>query len=131
TSGRALMAAQALEDQLTDDVAQNVVFLEEIRKLGMRSGDSGIVDDAIREIGNLSQVNVANLWCDSYLVMADSELSVSQRRGLMEVAIPFLKSNLGQKSKLKTREQLVQALSKLAQVYGMADAARRLNQVEL
>ena len=131
TSGRALMAAQALEDQLTDDVALNVVFLEEIRKLGMRSGDSGIVDDAIREIGNLSQVNVANLWCDSYLVMADSELSVSQRRGLMEVAIPFLKSNLGQKSKLKTREQLVQALSKLAQVYGMADAARRLNQVEL
>ena len=131
TSGRALMAAQALEDQLTDDVALNVVFLEEIRKLGMRSGDSGIVDDAIREIGNLSQVNVANLWCDSYLVMADSELSVSQRRGLMEVAIPFLKSDLGQKSKLKTREQLVQALSKLAQVYGMADAARRLNQVEL
>ena len=131
SAGRALMAAQALEDQLTDDIVQNVVFLEEIRKLGMRSGDSGIVDDAIREIGNLSQVNVANLWCDSYLVMADSELSVSQRRGLMEVAIPFLKSDLGQKSKLKTREQLVQALSKLAQVYGMADAARRLNQVEL
>ena len=130
SSGRAVMAAQALEDQLTDDVAQNVVLLEEIRKLGMRAGDSGIVDDAVRELGNLSQINVANLLCESYLEMADSELSVSQRRGLMEVAIPYLKSDLARKSKLKPREQLVQALSKLAQAYGMGDAARRLSQVE-
>lgn len=130
SSGRAVMAAQALEDQLTDDVAQNVVFLEEIRKLGMRSGDSGIVNDAVRELGDSSRINVANLLCESYLEMADSELSVSQRRGLMEVAIPYLKSDLARNSKLKPRERLVQALSKLAQAYGMADSARRLSQVE-
>lgn len=131
SSGRALMAAQALEDRLTNDVAQDVIFLEEIRKLGIRSGDPGTVVDAISELGNLSLVNVSNLLCESYLEMADSELSVSQRRSLMEVAIPYLKSELGQKSKLKPREQLVGALMKLAQVYGMADSARRLDQVEL
>lgn len=131
SSGRAVMAAQALEDQLTNDVAQDVIFLEEIRKLGMRSGDAGTVVDAIRELGNLSEVNISNLLCESYLEMADSELSVSQRRSLMEVAIPYLKSELGKKSKIKPRQQLVGALMKLAQVYGMADAARRLNQVEL
>ncbi len=131
SAGRAVMAAQALEDQLANDVSQNVIFLEEIRKLGIRSGDSGIVADAVRELGGLSSINVATLLCESYLEMADSELSVSQRRGLMEVAIPYLKSDYSRKSKLRSREQLVQALGKLAQVYGMSDAARRLNQVEL
>jgi len=129
--GRAMMAAQALEDQLTNEVVQDVIFLEEIRKLGMRAGDSGIVRDAVRELGGLSLINVAALYCESYLEMADSELSVSQRRGLIEVAIPFLRSDESRKSKLKNREQLVESLGRLAQAYGMSDAARRLNQIEL
>ena len=129
--GRAMMAAQALEDQLANDVAQDVIFLEEIRKLGMRAGDSGIVRDAVRELGNLSSINVAAIYCESYLEMASSELSVSQRRGLIEVAIPYLRSNESRKSKLRSREQLVQSLGKLAQAYGMSDAARRLSQIEL
>jgi hypothetical protein len=42
-----------------------------------------------------------------------------------------LKSNFSRKAKLKPREDLVRALAKLAQVYGMVDSLRRLNQVEL
>ena len=129
--GRAIMAAQALEGRLSNDVGQDVIFLEEIRKLGVRSGDALIVDDAVGELDRLSSVNGANLICESYLEMANSELSVSQRRGLMEVAIPFLKSKFSRKAKLKPREDLVRALAKLAQAYGMVDSARRLNQVEL
>lgn len=131
SAGRAMMAAQALEDKLANDVAQDVIFLEEIRKLGMGAGDSGIVSDAVRELGDLSLINVAELYCESYLEMASSELSVSQRRGLIEVAIPYLRSDESRKSKLRSREQLVQSLGELAQAYGMSDAARRLSQIEL
>ena len=129
--GRAIMAAQTLEGRLSNDVVQDVIFLEEIRKLGVRSGDALIVDDAVGELDRLSSVNGANLICESYLEMANSELSVSQRRGLMEVAIPYLKSKFSRKAKLKPREDLVRALAKLAQAYGMVDSARRLSQVEL
>ena len=129
--GRAVMAAQALEDRLSNDVEQDVIFLEEIRKLGVRSGDALIVDDAVGELDRLSSVNGGNLICESYLEMANSELSISQRRGLMEVAIPYLKSNFSRKSKLKLRQDLVGALMKLAQAYGMVDSSRRLDQVEL
>lgn len=129
--GRAVMAAQALEGRLSNDVGQDVIYLEEIRKLGVRSGDALIVDDAVGELDRLSLVNGANLICESYLEMANSELSVSQRRGLMEVAIPYLKSKFSRKAALKPREDLVRALAKLAQAYGMVDSARRLSQVEL
>jgi hypothetical protein len=129
--GRAIMAAQALEGRLSNDVGQDVIFLEEIRKLGVRSGDALIVDDAVGELDRLSSVNGGNLICESYLEMANSELSISQRRGLMEVAIPYLKSNFSRKSKLKLRQDLVGALMKLAQAYGMVDSSRRLDQVEL
>jgi hypothetical protein len=127
--GTAGMLAELLLQIDSQNFEQHVILLEEARRLGIRGGEAAIVEDAIIELDNFAQIDRADLMCDSFIELASSELTTSQRRSLMEQAIPFLKSKLADSAKPKSREKLLIQLTDIATAYGMTDAARRINQL--
>lgn len=127
--GGAAMLAELLFQIDSPNFEQHVIFLEEARKLGVRSGDAAITEDAIIELDNFAKINRSKLTCDSFVQISKNELSPSQRRILMEQAIPFLKSKLAESAKLKSRQQLANELMDIATAYAMTDSARRLTQL--
>ncbi len=127
---KAALLAERLLQFDAPSLEQYVVLLEEARQLGIRSGEAAIAADSIVELDGLAIVDRANLMCDAFLEIAKNELTVSQKRTLMEEAIPFLKSRLAESAKPKSRQMLVKYLTDIATASEMTDVTRRIVQLK-
>lgn len=127
--GVAGMLAEMLLQIESVNFEQHVAFLEEARKLAIRAGEVSKAEDAIVELDHFAEIDLANLMCDSLIDISKAKLTQWQRRALIERGIPFLKSEYGGRAKRKSTLLLAKQLAKIAQLDGMTDAIRRLNQM--
>ena len=120
--------AEVLLSTEPEDVKQRVAMLEEARLMSMRAGDAPRAEDAVLEMALLAEIDKPNVMTDSLMTLTRSRLEPMQTRGLMEIAIPFVKSSLGKQANKQKRSQLMTRLAKIAKDNEMIDCLRRLEQ---
>lgn len=109
---------------------QHFALLDEARQLAIRGGNAFMVEDAVIEMGIYADIDEPMILCESFSELAKSKkLDEVQYRSLMEVAIPFLRSEESKSIKPKVFQSLFKRLMQIAHEYEMRDSALRLQQL--
>ena len=109
---------------------QHFALLDEARQLAIRGGNAFMVEDAVIEMGIYADIEKPMILCESFSELAKSKkLDQRQYRSLMEVAIPFLRSEEAKSIKPKVFQALFKRLMQIAKEYEMRDSALRLQQL--
>ena len=129
--GKAIEHAKLLLQIDSPNFDQHVSILEEARQLAIQGGSASLAEDALLDLNNFANFDLTMLSHKTYSDLCDGRRTAPQIRDLMERAIPYLNSELGDRLDSKKKTRLAKELAELAEKFNMRDAYRRLSQIEI